>query len=305
MRFSARAADRRQRPTPAAAAVAHWTEIDWEPFIGERRIDGRRMRYVDYGSGPALVLMHGMGASWQWWLENIPTLGEHHRVIAVDLPGFGDSEPLPAPAEMSTRAEAVNDLLEQLGVRSATIIGHSMGGLVALALATQHRELVRDVILVDAGGAPMTERRLKVILVVVRFSAALMGLRSVRNALATRRWVRRLMLWAAFRDPRAMSPELAGAAMPLLCASGVVEAVAASGRAVRSTVPEQIRCPVLLVWGEHDVMTPARNARDMHARLPDSQLLIFEGVGHTPPIERPDRFNEAVLAFTARPPGQR
>jgi pimeloyl-ACP methyl ester carboxylesterase len=287
------------RPLRGAASVSHWTEIDWERFIQNRLIDERRIRYVDYGSGPALVLLHGMGASWQWWLENIPTLGAHHRVIAVDLPGFGNSEPLPVPTEISTYAQAVRDLLTQLDVGSATVAGHSMGGLVALKLSTVHSEFVRDLILVDAGGVPMTERRLKLILNVLRLSSAVFNWRFVRRALTTKPWVRRIMLWGAFRDPSAMSAELAAQTMPLFCTTGLVDAIAASGRAVRSSVPEEIDCPVLLVWGERDVMAPAHCAQDMHARLANSQLVIMSDVGHTPPIERPDQFNDAVLAFTA------
>ena len=113
------------RPLSSAAAPPpRWTEVDWNPFIRNCLVDGLRLRYVDYGTGPALVLLHGMGASWQWWLENIPTLGRCHRVIAVDMAGFGNSEPLPPPAEMSTHAGTVLDLLGQLGVRSATVVGH-------------------------------------------------------------------------------------------------------------------------------------------------------------------------------------
>ena len=101
--------------------VPHWTDIDWDRSIANRLTSDLRVRYLDYGSGPALVLLHGMAASWQWWLENIPTLARHHRVIAVDLPGFGQSEPLPAPAQMATHARTVRD------IESATVSGYSMG----------------------------------------------------------------------------------------------------------------------------------------------------------------------------------
>jgi pimeloyl-ACP methyl ester carboxylesterase len=261
-----------------------------------------RIRYVDYGLGPALVLLHGMGASWQWWLESIPSLGQHHRVIAVDLPGFGSSEPLPPPAEMSTHAHTIGDLLGQLDVRSATVAGHSMGGLIALEMATAHRELVRNLVLVGAGGVPMTERRLRIVLVMLRFFCAILRLSFFRRALATKPRIRRLFLRVAFRDPGVVSPELATQVMPPLNAPGFVDAVAASGRAVRRSVPEKISCPVLLVWGQHDVLSPVHCAEDMHERLPDSELVILSGVGHTPAIECPKRFNDAVLAFTATRP---
>src|SRR6202012_5254443 len=131
--------------------VPHWTDIDWGPSIANRVINGRRLQYLDYGTGPALVLLHGMASSWQWWLENIPALAQQHRVIAVDLPGFGESEPLPAPAEMATHARTVLDLLTQLGIESATFAGHSMGGLVAIETFKAEPGRVRNLILVDSG----------------------------------------------------------------------------------------------------------------------------------------------------------
>jgi pimeloyl-ACP methyl ester carboxylesterase len=287
-------------PLPSAAtSTPHWTSIDWRPFVKNLLVNNRRIRYLDYGAGGPLVLLHGMAASWQWWLENIPTLAMRHRIIAVDLPGFGHSEPLPPPAEMTTHACTVIDLLRHLDVRAATIVGHSMGGLVALDMALADRELVRDLVLVGAGGVPMTERRLGITLVVLRIFSVILGLRFVRRALATKPWLRRVVLRGGFRDPSVLSPELAAEIMPLFSGPGFVDAVAAAGRAVRATAPESIACPVLLVWGEHDAMAPLRCAQDMQDRIPDSKLVVVAGAGHCPMIEYPDRFNEAILAFTA------
>jgi pimeloyl-ACP methyl ester carboxylesterase len=123
--------------------------------------------------------------------------------------------------------------------------------------------------------------------------------RFVRRALATKLWARRLALRAAFRDPRVMSPELAAETMPIFGGPGSVDAVAAAGRAVHATVPESITRPVLLVWGERDVIAPPWCAHQMHDRLPDSELAVFAGAGHTPMIEFPDQFNDLVLRFIA------
>ena len=279
------------------AHVPHWTDIDWGPSIADRLINDLQVRYLDYGSGPAVVLLHGMAASWQWWLENIPTLAQHHRIIAVDLPGFGQSEPLPAPAEMATHARTVLDLLAQLDIESATVSGHSMGGLVAMEMFVADTRRVRNLILVDSGGVPMSERRLAVVLMLLRICAAILRRRFIRRAMATKPWVRRLGLRAAFNDPRVMSPELAAKTMPLFGGPGFVDAVAAAGRAVRATVPEAITCPVLLMWGEHDVLAPPWCAKQMHDRLPDSELVIIAGAGHTPMVEFPDQFHDLALRF--------
>jgi pimeloyl-ACP methyl ester carboxylesterase len=281
------------------AQVPQWTDIDWGPSITNRLINDLRLRYLDCGSGPALVLLHGMAASWQWWLENIPALAQHHRVIAVDLPGFGQSEPLPAPAEMATHARTVLDLLAQLDIESATVSGHSMGGLVAIEMFIADPRRVRNLILVDSGGVPMSERRLAVVLVLLRICAGILRRRFIRRAMATKPWVRRPALRAAFNDPRVMSPELAAKTMPSFGGPGFVDAVAAAGRAVRATVPEAITCPVLLMWGERDVIAPAWCAQQMHDRLPDSELVVIAGAGHTPMIEFPDQFNDLALRFMA------
>jgi pimeloyl-ACP methyl ester carboxylesterase len=285
--------------------VPHWTDIDWRPSIANRLINNRQVRYLDHGSGSAVVLLHGMAASWQWWLENIPALARHHRVIAVDLPGFGDSEPLPVPAEMATHARTVLDLLAQLDIESATVSGHSMGGLVALEMFVADPRRVRNLILVDSGGVPMSERRLAVVLAVLRMGSAVLRRRFIRTALATKPWVRRLALRAAFRDPRVMSAELAAKTMPLFGGPGFVDAVAAAGRAVHATVPEAITCPVLLMWGERDVIAPPWCAKQMHDRLPDSELVVFAGAGHTPMIEFPEQFNDLALRFIAARSGDR
>ena len=279
------------------AYVPHWTEIDWAPSIADRVIDNRQVRYLDHGSGPAIVLLHGMAASWQWWLENVPALAQEHRVIAVDLPGFGHSEPLPAPAEMATQARTVLDLLTQLGVESATVSGHSMGGLVAMAMFTADPQRVRNLILVDSGGVPMSERRLAVILVILRICVGILRRQFVRRALATKPWVRRLALRGAFRDPGVMSPELAALTMPIFGGPGSVDAVAAAGRAVNATVPESITCPILLIWGEYDAVVPPSAAHQMHDKLPNCELAVFAGSGHSPMVEFPGQFNDLALRF--------
>ncbi|MCV7166052.1 alpha/beta fold hydrolase [Mycobacterium stomatepiae] len=292
-------------PASREMGVPHWTDIDWTPSIANRVINGLRLQYLDYGTGPAVVLLHGMASSWQWWLENIPALSQRHRVIAVDLPGFGESEPLPAPAEMATHARTVLDLLIDLGIESATVSGHSMGGLVAIEMFKADPRRTCSLILVDSGGVPMSEQRLAVILVVLRLCSAILRRRFVRRALATKMWVRRVALGAAFRDPRVMSPELAAVTMPVFGGPGSVDAIPAAARSVHTTVPESITCPVLLVWGGHDVVVPPSSAHQMHDKLRDCELAVFSGSGHSPMVELPDQFNDLALKFLATRNGDR
>lgn len=200
---------------------------------------------------------------------------------------------------MATQARTVLELLDQLTIQSATVAGHSMGGLVAIEMSAAEPQRVRSLILVDAGGVPMSERRLAVILVALRICTAILRRGFVRRALTTKAWIRRVALFAAFRDPRVMSPALAAQTMPLFGGPGSADAVAAAGRAVNATTPESITCPVLLVWGEHDAIVPPRCAHQMHERLPDSELAVFAGAGHSPMVEFPNQFNDLTLRFIA------
>src|SRR5687768_3153915 len=112
--------------------IASWQDRDWSPYIHDAAVAGKRLRYLDMGEGAPLVLVHGTGGAWQSWLLNIVALAEHHRVIAVDLPGFGRSEAVPAAPNMSAYAASIAALLEQLGLERVSILGHSLGGIVAM-----------------------------------------------------------------------------------------------------------------------------------------------------------------------------
>lgn len=296
--FRGKAVDEGDATPVGGADVPHWTTVDWSPFLQHHLVNGRRVCYLDYGTGPVLVLAHGLAASWKWWLENLPTLAQHHRIVAVDLPGFGDSEPLAPPAAMSTHAATVFAVLDTLGITSVTVAGHSMGGLVALEMALAAPDRIRGLVLIDAGGAPMSERRLAAVLVVLRVFCAILRRKTVRDSLIRYGWLRRIVLVGGFRDPRVVSPQLAAEIVPGFGAPGFLGAVAAAGRAVRSVALESVSCPTLLIWGDRDLMAPLRGAQDLLDRLTDARLVTLRGIGHSPMIECPDAFHEAVLAFT-------
>jgi len=285
-----------------ATVVPHWTDLDWRPATHDVEIDGRRIRYADHGDGPALVLLHGMGGCWQWWLEVLPELALHHRVIAVDLPGFGRSEPLPRPADIATHADIVAALVRRLGIDRVIVAGHSMGGLVSISLAIEHPELVDRLVLVDAGGVPMSERRLGAVLKLLRASYWTFTRPAVLNRLTTSSTTRNRMLKMAFRQPDSLSPELAREVIPALAAPGFLDSIAASARAVRTTEPERISQPTLLIWGAHDAFAPLHTAHAMLDRLPDGRLRVLTDVGHSPLVEAPSRFLEAMLPFTSGEP---
>jgi pimeloyl-ACP methyl ester carboxylesterase len=276
-----------------------WTAIDWRPHVHDRVIAGRSVRYVDYGEGPPLLLMHGLGCCWQWWLRNLPALGRTRRVIAVDLPGFGASDPLvPPAAEMTDHAAAMLALCDALGLDRVTAGGHSMGGLVALAMAALAPERVARVIMVNAGGVPMTEARLSAVVGVIRLSHAFLRRPGVLRALSRRPRLRGGLSKVAVGSRDALSGELATLVVPQMNAPGFVDAVIAAARAVRDAAPERVRCPVLLLWGDRDPIVPVSAARAMAKRLEHPTLALMPGSGHAPMVQDPEAFNRAVLEFT-------
>ena len=128
-----------------------WRERDWRPAEHSALISGRRLHYADVGDGePCFLLIHGFGGRWQNWLACLPALAQHGRVIAVDLPGFGCSELPEAPLSTDLLADRVAELARWLELKPTIVVGHSMGGPVAISLAARNPDLVAAVL--NVGG---------------------------------------------------------------------------------------------------------------------------------------------------------
>jgi pimeloyl-ACP methyl ester carboxylesterase len=282
------------RPT---AAAPPWTEIDWRPYVRDAQVQGRALRYLDYGAGPTLLLIHGLGGCWQWWLEVLPALGLQRRVIAVDLPGFGHSEQLPPPATMAAHAVTLAELADTLILGDVTVAGHSMGGLVTLELARRRPDLITKAILVNAGGVPMSEGRLRAVVGLINGSRAFLANPAINRAIIRRPRPRAAFSKLAVGNAGAISMPLAQEVVPLMASPGYVEAVVEAARAVRDTNPEAVAQPTLLLWGADDPIVTLANARDMERRLPNPILKVIPGTGHSPFIGKPDEFLTAVLDF--------
>jgi pimeloyl-ACP methyl ester carboxylesterase len=278
-----------------------WRTSDFSPSLHDAVVDGRRLRYVDVGEGPALLLVHGLGGCWQWWLENIPALASTSRVIAVDLPGFGESEALPAPGAMETHVGALVALLDQLGLSRVTLVGHSMGGLIAMMFAAAHPERLDGLVPVCAGGVDLGPRRLAAIVRGFLLFQAWFSHPGVTRAFARRPRLRRLMFMGVTGDPSTLSPQLGQVLVERLASGpGFVDAVRSAGATEGGVAAEAIATPSLLVWGSRDPILPVRDARALAERMPDARLEVLEGVGHCPMFERPERFNELLAAFVAQ-----
>lgn len=281
---------------------AAWTAIDWSRHMHDARVNGRRLRYVDFGTGRPTVLVHGLGGSWQTWLENLPALGTHNRLIAVDLPGFGASARLRHPAAMDDHVKVLVELLDQLGLEDVAVVGHSMGGLISMRLAIAHPHRVTALVLVSSGGIRLRPAQLALLKRGFGLFNALFGLPYIPRAAARRPRLRRLVLRAFMTDPSTLSPELAAEVIPAMHAPGFKTAITEASRVALSTNPADVSCPTLVIWGERDRILPVAAARELIETMPDARLTVLDDVGHCPMFERPGAFNSLVAKFIADQP---
>ena len=282
-----------------------WTTIDWREHLGRAEIDGRSINYVDIGSGdgPPVVFVHGISGNWQNWLENIPRLAQERRVVALDLPGFGESEDLDGEITMSRLGRSVDALCEHLGLGEVTLGGNSMGGFITAETAIQFPERVERLVLCSAAGITTNELRREPVMAWGR-AIAMSGARSaaeVRMAILRPR-LRHLIFSLIMRHPSRIRPDIlfeiakgAGrdAFMPTLNAILDYD--------FRDRLPE-IRCPTLIVWGARDAIVPRRDAYEYERLIPGTQpVVMMEDTGHVAMIERPRTFNDKVLKFLGGP----
>jgi pimeloyl-ACP methyl ester carboxylesterase len=280
---------------------SEWLDIDWRRHLRSCAVNGARVNYVELGQGPPLVFVHGLAGCWQNWLENIPYFARSHRVIAIDLPGFGDSELPQEDISMPGYGRFVDAFLGEIGVERASIVGNSMGGFIAAEVAVSHPGRVDKLALVSAAGV-MTVRtaELTVAKQLARsFNAGSARVLARRRGLVRRRRLRKLILNGIVRHPELLQPELvyeiaSGGGKP-----GFLDAFKAIlDYDFRDRLPE-IERPTLIVWGRNDRIVPVGGAYRYEQLIPNSRRVIFEETGHVPMIERPALFNRVLEDFLA------
>lgn len=262
-----------------------------------RTIHGYRRAFVLAGEGPAVLLIHGIGDSSESWRELIPSLARHHTVIAPDLLGHGDSDKPRADYSIGAYANAMRDLLSVLDIDRVTVVGHSLGGGVAMQFAYQFPERCERLVLVSTGGVSHEVHP------ALRFASApnadmFLPLLSAPGA--------RTIGKAALRILESLETKIGHDAEQL---TRVFDALpdAAARRAFVRTLRAAVdwrgqaitmldRCylakdmPTLLVWGDRDGVIPVSHAYQVHAAMPGSRLEIFADTGHFPHQNDPRRF---------------
>ena len=268
-------------------------------------VHGRPMNFVEAGSGPLLLLIHGMAGTCANWESVIEPLAIDHTVIAPDFPGHGASAPGGGDYSLGGLASALRDLMLSLGHERATLVGHSLGGGVAMQFTYQFPEMVERLVLVSSGGlGPDVSPILR--------AAALPGAELFITATGG---VGRTLGSAIGRGIGAIgfrpNADLAEITRGYATLSDPErrKAFLATLRSVVDTEGQRIAAldrlylaetlPLLIIWGENDPIIPVEHAREAHAALPSSRLEIFEDTGHVPMLERPGHFIAALERFLA------
>jgi pimeloyl-ACP methyl ester carboxylesterase len=266
-------------------------------------LHGDRVAYQDVGSGDVVLLLHGMAGSSETWRAVIPQLSKRYRVVAPDLLGHGRSAKPRGDYSLGAFAVWLRDLLDELGVSRATVVGQSLGGGVAMQFVYQHPDYCERLVLISSGGlgpdvglvlrllsAPGTELVMPLIAPRVVLTAgnklrtwlSSAGIQSPRGA----------EMWSAyssFSDPQTRQAFL----------RTLRSVVDYRGQAVsalnRLHVGSEI--PTMAVWGDRDNIIPVEHAHAAHAARPNSRLEVLHGVGHFPQVECPNKVVELIEDF--------
>ncbi len=274
-----------------------WVEIDWAQYTHDAVVHERRVRYVDVGTGRPIVLVHGQGGAWQWWLRVLPTVARHSRVIALDLAGFGASEPVRAGDVFDEQVATVIGLMDELRLAKATIVGHSMGGLVSLKVACEHPGRLNGLILIDSGSNVMGPARLRAILAGFRLFDRVFRVPVVPRAIARWRLLRAVFFALAVVEPRCITRSLADELVPRMAAPGFIAGMEAAGKAVAAARPEAVRAPALVLWGRKDRIVPLSSGRQLADAIPYARLAVLDDVAHCPMLEKPADTAALIVDF--------
>jgi pimeloyl-ACP methyl ester carboxylesterase len=273
------------------------------PQLESMIIHGDRVTYRDEGAGEVLLLIHGMGGSSQTWRDVIPMLATKYRVIAPDLLGHGQSDKPRGDYSVGSFAVLARDLLDGLGIGEVTVVGHSLGGGIAMQFAHQHPQYCKGIVLISSGGFGDDVGRVLRLL-------SLPGSELVLPMLASRPAV------------------MAGNALRALTGSGArfEKRPALSQRDHRQAFLRTLRSvvdfrgqavsalnglcfgadlPALIISGDADRVIPVDHARTAHARIPNSRLHVLPGVRHNPPTEQPATVARLIDDFLTGMPEHR
>ena len=286
-------------------------------YSGFIDIGSLRVHHMQGGRGSPVVFIHGLGSSsYMEWRHNLEPAGVKHRVFAPDLPGYGRTEKPRARYSIPYFARFVERYIEDRGLRSAAIVGASLGGRIALEIALERPHLAQKLVLVNSLGLGRPQ---------VRMAQMAYGLVTIpRVGEAVMRFTRGALRWASPSLIRRVAARYGGTSTDLERAmddaylddlrelystedfhnaylstvrSLVTPRALFGGHHDMTTRLHEIKVPLQLIWGADDPLFPVGQATRAHSLVKHSRLAVIEGAGHSPQAERPEEFNRVLLNF--------
>jgi pimeloyl-ACP methyl ester carboxylesterase len=260
-------------------------------------VNSQSIRYIDAGSGLPLVFIHGFGASIYSWRKNLEPIAAYHRVCAPDLPGFGYSDkPLDADYSIDAYADFVVQFMDRLQIQKAVLVGHSLGGGIALSTSLKYPSRVLALVLLDAEAYPIKPPLMLTI-------AKLPGIRSVVHR-AIGEWAVRISLQRSFYNPALITePLVKEYYRPFLTENGKaapIKVLQAMDFEKLQGVPGRyrgIKQKSLIIWGREDQISRIHLAHKLRKDLPNSRLRIIPECGHLVQEEKAEVVNREIIRF--------
>jgi len=254
----------------------------------ETTVFGQKIHYVEAGSGPTVILLHGLGGSTQVWQLNIAALAEKYHVVVPDQIGFGKSDKPLVNYRIRTYVDFLDQFCKQLKIERASLVGNSMGGWIAAAYTASFPDRVDKLVLVDAAGhAPPKDFDTRV------FYGLNPTTRDGMKVLVAKVFYNKLFLTDAAIDQAIAARLAAGDGYTI---NSITESIIRGEDYLDDSV-KTIKRPTLLVWGRQDGLVPVAEGELFKKDIAGSQLVVFDQCGHMPQIEKPAEFNAAVIKF--------
>jgi len=254
----------------------------------EVTIFGQKIHYLEAGSGPNLILLHGLGGSSQAWQFNIGPLAEKYHVFVPDQIGFGKSDKPLVNYRIRTYVDFLDQFCKQLKIERASLVGNSMGGWIAAIFAATYPDRVDKLVLADAAGyAPPKD-----------FDTRAFFALNPTTREGTKALVAKVFYNKAFQSDAAIDQAMASrlAAGDGFTIKSLTESII-RGEDFLDDVVTKIKQPTLIVWGREDGLLPLSDGERFHKDIAGSTLVVIDQCAHVPNIEKPGEFNAAVLKF--------
>ncbi len=269
-------------------------------------LHGHALSYVDSGAGPTLLFIHGILGSQRQWSRLVDRLDDDHRVLVPDLFGHGESAKPLGDYSLSAHAATLRDLLDHLGVDRVTLVGHSLGGGIAMQFYYLFPDRVDRLVLVASGGLgrevnvilraatlPLAEQ----VLGVVASPPVLGKVEAVGGFAARLGWKPGSDLTAIWHGFTSLADRESRRAF--LATTRAVIDLGGQSISAHDHLATVQPIPTLVVWGSKDHMIPAWHALSAQRAVPGCRVELFEGAGHFPHLDDPDRFARAVRDFVS------